>query len=149
MSRHTKASILWIILLRSRTFALGDMEVLAAFSTMHTDLCAKQGLITHAEVPALLLQEKNPPKSHQKADTTTTDPPPTKRVRDNKNNWHPLLKSKLEGPLATAGFPTFTAIMKYCDGAVPSSAVPRDGKVCSPNIFFGEVSAWFKMYKIA
>ena len=140
MSMHTKASILWVLLLQSRKFAIGDMEVLASFTTMHSDLCAKKANISHAEVPAALLPEPKHQSNgnKRKEPDQPSDPPPGKRQKDNnKNCWHNLLRAKLETPLEKAGFPTFTAILKFCNNADPSSIIPRDGKVCTPNIFFG------------
>ena len=134
MSMQTKASILWVILLQSRTFAIGNMEILASFTTMHADLCAKKGTISHAEVPAALLPDTKATSTNKRKDNPdNADAPPSKRQRENnKNCWNNLLRSKLEQPLKIANYPTFTAIMKYCDNADPSSAVPRDGRVCTP-----------------
>ena len=140
------------MLLQSCTFALGDMQVLEAFTTMHTYLCAKRSLISHAEVSTVLLQGKPQQKSHPRPSNAPANDPPPKKVRDNKNNWHPLLKAKLKWPLKQASLPTFTAIMKYCDSANHSSAVPRDGCVCSSNMFFGRCQnglKCIKMYKLA
>ena len=60
MTNTTKASILWIILLQSRQFSIGNMDILAEFQSMHTSLTAKQGTIIHAEVPNELLDTKAP-----------------------------------------------------------------------------------------
>ena len=65
MTNTTKASILWIILLQSRQFSIGNMEILAEFQSMHTNLTAKQGTIIHAEVPQELLDSK--PSKHMNA----------------------------------------------------------------------------------
>ena len=50
MSLSTKGSILWIILLQSRQFALGEVNILCEFSTMHKDLCTKWATIHHSEM---------------------------------------------------------------------------------------------------
>jgi hypothetical protein len=49
MSTWTRASILWIILLQSRTFALGNDTILAEFATIQASLSAKVGVIHHAK----------------------------------------------------------------------------------------------------
>lgn len=149
MTLHSKAPILWILLLQLHHFSLGDMEVLTSFTTMHTDLCAKRATISYAEVPAALVQQADK-RSHAPSNTPGDNPssePPTKRLRNNRNNWHPLLKEKLEIPMRKANNPTFTAITKYCNGADPSSVVPRDGRVCSPNMFFGHCQHSLKCTK--
>ena len=50
----TKASIIWIILLQSRKFSMGDTEILAEFSTKYTNFSSKPCLIILVEVPAEL-----------------------------------------------------------------------------------------------
>ena len=57
MTKLSRASILWIILLQSRHFAMGSTIILAEFTSMQSDLCAKRGQITHAEVLAELVLE--------------------------------------------------------------------------------------------
>ena len=44
----TRGSILWIILLQSRQFALGEVSILCEFTTMHSDLRAKRATIHHS-----------------------------------------------------------------------------------------------------
>ena len=55
MSAHTKASILWIILLQTRHFVAGESTLLAEFKTMMEKLVSKDTTITHVEVPAVLI----------------------------------------------------------------------------------------------
>ena len=148
MTTHSKASILWIILLQCRQFAVGEMGILAEFTTMHTQLASKQGLVSHAEVPQELIAMTCGDERKRGAVPDLTDSgtdeeptkPPTKKQRvgkkDNPNCWHQSLKDKLTGPLKQAGYPSFTAILKYCDGD-PTEIVPRHSKKCTPNIFFG------------
>lgn len=59
MSVGTNGSILWIILLQSRHFALGKLDVLYKFSTIHSDLQAKRSVIQYSEFPAELLATLN------------------------------------------------------------------------------------------
>ena len=51
MSMATKGSILWILLLQSCQFALGKVNLLCEFTTMHEDLCAKRAVILHSKMP--------------------------------------------------------------------------------------------------
>ena len=51
MSAATKGSILWILLLQLRQFALGEVNLLCKFTTMHEDLCAKCTSILHSKMP--------------------------------------------------------------------------------------------------
>ena len=143
MTTRTRASILWIILLQSRNFALGDDTILAEFTAMHANLSSKQGNIFHSEVPQALLvpklsplstplKRKNPP-----VETPPTDKPDIKKPRKNLNNWHPTLKEKLEGPMLKAGNPSFTSIMQYVD-ADPNDVISDRSSWCTPNAFFGK-----------
>ena len=52
------------------------------------------------------------------------------------NTWHKALKEKLAEPLKRAGYPSFSAIMKYCD-ADPGQVIGKKNKGCAPNAFFG------------
>jgi hypothetical protein len=136
MSTRTRASILWIILLQSRTFALGTDTILAEFATMQASLAAKVGVIHHAEVPLALVDIPKPPKRKPNGD----DPPPDQAkkptTRNNPNCWHPLLKAKLSGPLAKAGYPSFTSIMQFVEKN-PSEIISDRSSWCTPNAFFG------------
>ena len=53
-------SILWIILLQSRQFALGEMNMLCEFKTMHSDLRSKKAAIYHGEMPMELVTNSTP-----------------------------------------------------------------------------------------
>ena len=141
MSQMTKASILWIILLQSRNFALGDDTILSEFSAMHANLSSKQGNIFHAEVPQALLSQVPPTtlgSNKRKSTTPETEPdkPIAKKPRQNLNNWHPTLKEKLTIPMTKAGFPTFTTIMQYVDKD-PNEIISDRSSWCTPNAFFG------------
>ena len=54
----------------------------------------------------------------------------------NLNNWHPKLKSALEGPLKEAGNPTFTKIMKLCYKD-SYGVVTKGSPIYYPKYFFG------------
>ena len=83
MTVGTKGSILWIILLQSRHFALGELDVLCKFLTMHNDLQAKRAVIQHGECPAELLTNSLVPSSD-----TNTSP------KENNDNTAPLAEKK-------------------------------------------------------
>ena len=138
MTVTTRASILWIILLQSRNFALGEDTILAEFTAMHTNLASKQGNIFHAEVPQALispttsiLKRKQPIQ-----DQDATKQQEIKKPRQNLNNWHPVLKAKLAGPLLKANYPSYTQIMQYVDKD-PSEVISDKSSWCTPNAFFG------------
>jgi hypothetical protein len=141
MSHRSKASILWIILLQSRKFAIGEMEILSEFSGMHTSLTQKSGIIMHAELPLELAEEpkkpnaKTPPKRQLEGDPKKSDPP-AKKPKPNPNTWHPKLKAALSEPLRIANKPTFTSILRYCDED-STEIYAKNGRKCAPNAFFG------------
>ena len=145
MTLNTKGSILWIILLQSRQFAIGEMGVLCEFQTMHNDLRAKRATIHHSEMPLELLANLatadkpagQAPKEDQVVDLNKFGEKPPKKPRlPNPNNWHPKLKAALEVPLKKAGNPSFTKIMNYCKKDA-YGVVTKGSGVCAPNIFFG------------
>ena len=130
---QSKASILWIILLQGRRFALGETDILAEFSQMHSNLCAKDSKISHAELPVEMLLEDIENKRKSPPDG---EPAAKKSKISNENVWHPRLREKLAGPLEIAGYPSFTAIMRYCN-ADATNIIDRKDKRCTPNMFFG------------
>lgn len=143
MTINTKGSILWIILLQSRQFALGEMNVLCEFTTMHDDLRAKRAQIHHSEMPMELLKnsvEENEPLTPTKRNpgvpVVDVDKIPKRQKTVNPNNWNPKLKAALEGPLKEAGNPTFTKIMNFCKRD-SYSIIPKSSPICSPNLLFG------------
>jgi hypothetical protein len=138
MSQITRASILWIILLQSRTFALGEDTILAEFTAMHSNLAAKQSNIYHAEVPQALLHSPEVPSSNKRkaGPKDNEEKPEPKKPRNNPNNWHPTLKAKLAGPMAKAGYPSFTTIMQYVEKE-PNEVISDRSSWCTPNAFFG------------
>ena len=143
MTIGTKGSILWIILLQSRHFALGELDVLCEFSTMHSDLQAKRAVIQHGECPAELLANSstssdtpaNPLENNEGA-APPAEKPPKKPRKANPNNWHPKLKAALKGPLKNAGEPSFTKILNFCKKDV-YHIVPKTSQTCAPNMLFG------------
>ena len=64
MTMATKGSIPWIVLLQSRQFALGEVNILCEFTTIHGNLQAKRATIHHSDMPLELLTnstETSPP----------------------------------------------------------------------------------------
>ena len=145
MAMSTKASILWVVLKQSRRFAVGEMGVLQEFEEMHRSLSAKLASFSHAETPHQLYEE--PPQldkrkpDHQEERNLLKKPrfpqkPNTPYGGHNNNTWHPKLREVLGPHLKSTHYPTFTAIMKYCN-ANPEDIYPRFSSKCGPNAFFG------------
>ena len=69
MTPNTKGSMLWIIFLRYLQFALGEVNVLCEFTTMHEDLHAKRADIHHSEILMELIlnftDKEAPPKPNE------------------------------------------------------------------------------------
>jgi hypothetical protein len=135
MTKRTRASILWIILLQARQFAIGEMNILVEFTTMHTNLSAKMGAITHAEVPTELYEKKQKPPKRDSPDKPDNDIKKKPR-QANPNNWHPKLKANISKAMATAKNPSFQSIMKFC-GKNADELYPKYGKRCTPNSVLG------------
>ena len=148
MTKLSRASILWIMLLQSRHFAMGNTTVLAEFTSMQADLCAKRGQITHAEVPFELVAEAK--KRPGDGDSGSIADEGRKRLKGgsgggddgvplkkaNPNTWHSKLRAKLADPLKVANYPSFSAIIKYCQ-ASPGEIIGKRNRKCAPNTFFG------------
>ena len=81
ITKTTIASILWIILLQSRHFALGQMQgkmaVIPEFKSLQDDIMAKRGQISHAELPVKFLEPAQPCKEGVTTGGTTTGSHPT------------------------------------------------------------------------
>ena len=60
MAMSTKGSILWIVLVQSHQFALGEVNLLCEFTTMHEYLRAKCASILHSEMPMNLIKNSEP-----------------------------------------------------------------------------------------
>ena len=157
MTRTTKASILWIILLQGRQFAIGQLDVLAEFKAMHTSLTAKQGIILHAEVPHELLEDttshkKRTPDINTQSSETDHSPPIKKREDSlkNPNCWNAKLKEALTIPMEKAknpNLPGYQKIITFCN-ADPSAIFGPGSRICSPNAFFGRCYLGTKCRKI-
>ena len=136
MSMKTKGSILWILLLQSRQFRMGEANVLFEFQMMHDDLRAKRAQISHSEVPSELLANSLetvvPPNQAEEGG----EPKAKKPRRPNPHTWHPKLRAALAKPLADAGKPSFTQILSFCKGS-SYDIIPKGSKICVPNAFFG------------
>ncbi len=142
LSLRSKASILWIILLQGRTFATGDVSILAEFDTMHSNLCAKLGNISHAEVPAELISPKDTTSGTKRSALPPEDAPPkdTKKAKldsPNPNNWNTKLQKALAGPLKTAGDPSFQQVAKFCNKPV-GTFYNLFKDCCTPNAVLGK-----------
>ena len=51
MTMATKGYIMWVVLLQSRKFELGEFNIFCEFTTMHGDLRAKRATIHYSEMP--------------------------------------------------------------------------------------------------
>jgi hypothetical protein len=137
MSITTRASILWVVLLQGRQFATGQMEVLAEFSALHTNLTAKQANIYHAEVPAELLHSKQALSKKRPLETDTANTQEEiKKTKTNPNAWHPKLKSTLEKAMKVANYPKFMQVLTFC-GVDANDMYKKFGGKCVPNVMFG------------
>jgi hypothetical protein len=146
MSVTTKASILWVILLQGRQFATGEMNILAEFVQLQTNLNAKQANITHAEVPAELLHHKTPLSKKRRTDEGPSPPAlpsgtpsgddKKPKVVPNPNTWHPRLKAKLGPALRATGYPKFMQVLNFCQ-LDPKHFYDKLGDRCTPNTLFG------------
>ena len=148
MSMTTKGSILWIVLLQSRQFALGEVNLLCEFTTMHEDLRAKRASIMHSEMPIDLIANSEKERAQQEKaeesaadDTLEVEKPPKKIKREpaaaNKNNWNLKLRAALTGPMKEAGQPSFTKVLHFCK-ADAYHIFTRGGATCALNAFFGK-----------
>ena len=107
MSMTTKASILWILLLQTRHFASGSFSTLAEFRNMMDRVTAKDGSISHAEVPAALIRtgetkkrkqdniEGAPPSTPTRNPRDIPLPPPVTPSPERLTRVHPLLREKV------------------------------------------------------
>ena len=140
MTKPSKASILWIIFLQSRQFAIGEFEILAEFTSMQALLRAKHPIICHVEVPDGLWLDKK----RKEADTPNDNPKDPKQPRgdggpkENPNNWHPTLKAKLGPALKQANYPSLSQVLKYCNKADARDIFPNSTRICAPNAFLGQ-----------
>ena len=161
MSMHTRGSILWIILLQSRQFGLGEVNILFEFSSMHSDLRSKKATIHHSEMPAELILNSTDDEDTSPQLTGGLGPSTTKRGKglggddadnlkrqrkSNPNNWNPKLKAVLEAPLKKAKFPTFTKIMNWLKKDA-YHIYPRGSEICVPNAIFGRCFHGEKCHK--
>ena len=141
MTLSTKGLILWIVLLQSRQFSFGEVNMLCEFTTIHEDLRAKKASIIHSEMPSELLtnygKTSSPPdriKNLPQKPAIDVDATPKRQRVSNPNNWHPKLMAAIKGPLQTSGSPMFTKIMNFCKKDA-YSIFPKVYPVCAPNAF--------------
>ena len=150
ITKQTIASILWIILLQSRHFAIGQMSgptsILPEFKLLQDDITAKRGNISHAELPAKFLEPPTKPKTGSTGETsTTTDtgggsipPSPNKSQQvECTVTLHPLIRDKLGGLLKNAASRNLSIsnLCKVC-GTAPKHLFPA-GK-CATEAVFGK-----------
>ena len=136
MTQHTKASILWIILLQTRHFAAGEGTLLAEFKTMLEKMVAKDTTITHAEVPAALVVTTplTPTKPKRDRDFTPVTPDDDdgserRKARKRETKVHPLLQKHFpDNVLRKAPGVSLKQICKFCNTLVLQ--VCRDDKRC-------------------
>ena len=119
MTVGTKGLILWIILLQSCHFALGELQVLCD-STIHSDLQAKRAAIQQSKTPAELIANLSTLEPSRESKTTSipeatgddanqpSENPPKKPCKLDPNNWHPKLCAALEKALKDTNEPYFT-----------------------------------------
>ena len=136
LSLHSEGAILWIILLQSRRFGIGEMDILAEFKNMHSNLASKQNSFSHCELPNSLIKTTEMKKKKQPPTIDLTPNIPKRpKVINNPNNWNPKLRDALQQPLREARNPSFTKILKFCN--VEANAVLKNNKTCAPNAYFG------------
>ena len=63
IKRQQRAAIAWVINLQIKNFFHGETNKLSKFVLMKNNICARNPLIYHAEVPIALYGEDSPPKS--------------------------------------------------------------------------------------
>ena len=148
ITKQTIASILWIILLQSRHFAVGQMHgptgILPEFKLLQDDITAKRGNISHAELPAKFLELPSKPKPSGTGETSAgTDtggvsipPSPSKAPRVERTvALHPLIRDKLGGLLKNAASRNLSIsnLCKVC-GTTPKHLYPA-GKCATAAVF--------------
>ena len=144
MPPSMKASILWVILKQSRRFAIGEMGILQEFDEMHRCLASKLASFPHAETPSQLYEDTlNTDSNKRKTDINPAQPTDAKKHKPqlnsnghNRNTWHPKLRQALTVPLKASGYPSYTAILKYCNTGT-EDLYDRFHPKCGPNAFFG------------
>ena len=139
MTKASNVSILWIIFLQSRKFAIREFEILAEFTSIQALLCKKNPIIRHVEVPDALWNKKK--RKGDTEDVNPKDPNISKQQtteRKNPNCWHSVLKAKLGPAMKQAGYPSLSQVLKYCDKADARDIFPNSTRICAPNSFLGQ-----------
>ena len=149
ITKQTIALILWIILLQSRHFTVGQMSgptgILPEFKLLQDDITAKRGNISHPELPAKFFKPPAKPKgSSSEENSTATDtgggsipPSPNKTQRvEHTVALHPLIPDKLGGLLKNAAAQNLSIsnLCKVCGTAPKHIFLP--GK-CATTAVFG------------
>ena len=152
MTKPTIAAIMWIVLLQTKKFALGHMQigvhtvVLPEFTVMQNAIMCKNPTIAHAEVPSALLK---PPGSKRTLETPAAGddvtPKTPKKPKADKDQvpkgpiavkLHTLVQSKLSGILteAKANRVPVSLICQACDTTPKAVLHPS---VCLTGAMYG------------
>ena len=141
MTKPTIAAIMWIVLLQTKKFALGHMDigvqtvVLPEFTVMQNAIMCKNPTIAHAEVPSALLKQ---PSNKRPPETPAAGSEPLLTNKKPKGNdkeqtpkgpiqvtLHKLVQSKLSGILAEAkaNRVNVSLLCQVCD-TTPKAVLP-------------------------
>ena len=150
MSKENMVALLWIVLLQSRDFAQGNINIRAEFTTMVKMIQTKNLNFVHWECPIdrfiMPKSEKDKKRPAEPLGNDTRKEPPLKQPRL-EAPWHPLLKQCLETPVqqhtVNSNPPRWGRILEYCglnkipgmnntDACIPFMAIHqcRWGKHC-------------------
>ena len=138
MSQHSKACMLWIILLQCREFSHGRFDILAEFEAMLNSILRKDLRIHHDECPVDMLIQKRPLDTDSSTTLVTQDPAKKQKKEDKNPPWHPDLKAALKEPLEkyrcreTGKLPTLQSIMKFCTGHEYLRHIKNSNGLCIP-----------------
>jgi hypothetical protein len=139
MSKRSIASILWILLIQTRHFAEGELNVLPTFANMQQLLASHMdSLIFHNSVPIELYAVGAQEQGKKDNKPATPESPKKKPRAGNPNIWHEEIRKVMEKPLQIAGNPSFSKLMKFCGAQNAHLRIFSKGaKVCGPNAFLG------------
>ena len=125
---RTKATILWIILLRTRHFAAGNDNHLSEFKTMCDKVTSKDMSISHAEVSTALYENATPTVTGKRRNEDGPKNPIEKKVKKTQSaaKIHPKLKEKIFDTIMRKN-PSYslTKLAKYCNTSLPALALDK------------------------
>ena len=149
MSLRKRASMLWIVLVQTRHFGAGKLNILPEFENMLKQLQRKDLKISYSECPCALWSvsmikrklldtkstctfiplEKKPrtPEGGTTPGGGTREKDKTNKTQKDKvymdeNKWHPLLKAAFKPALEKAGNPGFLKVFNFC--GLQSTGIP-------------------------